>query len=121
MLFLRRPGRRCRARPDLRPRRLDGVRRRHRVVARRGGAPGGAPEAAGDRDGSMSAAPRHGPHLIRDARADWRRWSAGERIAACTLSLLGAGGAVFLLSFCRPPPPSVGGGAACSPPSPPPT
>ena len=51
----------------------------------------------------MRAVPRRNPHLIRDARADWRRWSAGERIAACALAaLLGAGGPVFLVVLALP-------------------
>jgi hypothetical protein len=37
-------------------------------------------------------------HILRDVRADWRRWSAGERIAACGLAaLLGAGTPVSLI------------------------
>jgi len=51
----------------------------------------------------MSAVPRRSPHLVRDARADWRRWSAGERVAACTLAaLFGAGGPVLLVVLARP-------------------
>ncbi len=51
----------------------------------------------------MSAAPRRNPHLIRDARADWRRWSARERVAACTLAvLLGASGPVLLVVLALP-------------------
>ena len=53
----------------------------------------------------MSNAPRQTHHLIRDARADWRRWSAGERVAACTLAaLIGAGGPAFLLVLALPSP-----------------
>ena len=51
----------------------------------------------------MSAAARRNPHLLRDARADWRRWSAGERVAACTLAaLLGASGPALLVVFALP-------------------
>lgn len=51
----------------------------------------------------MSAPPRRGPHLVRDVRADWRRWSAGERLAACTLAaLLSAGGPIFLVVLALP-------------------
>lgn len=51
----------------------------------------------------MSAPQRRGLQLRRDARADWRRWSAGERIAACALAaLLGAGGPVFLVVLALP-------------------
>jgi hypothetical protein len=49
----------------------------------------------------MNAAAR--PNLIRDARADWRRWSVAERVAACALAaLLGAGGPAFLLVLALP-------------------
>jgi hypothetical protein len=51
----------------------------------------------------MSAVHRLNRHLVRDARADWRRWSIGERIAACTVAaLLGAGGPVFLVVLALP-------------------
>ena len=53
----------------------------------------------------MSASPRHGSRLVRDARADWRRWSVGERIAACVLAiLLGAGGPAIFVVLALPGP-----------------
>jgi hypothetical protein len=47
----------------------------------------------------MNPAVRPHDHLIRDARADWRRWSAGERVAACALAALlgGSGPALFVV------------------------
>jgi hypothetical protein len=53
----------------------------------------------------MSGPPRGTSRLVRDARADWRRWSAGERIAACALAiLLGAGGPAILVVLALPGP-----------------
>ena len=47
----------------------------------------------------MTARP---PRLLRDACADWRRWSLGERLAACALAiLLGAGGPAMFIVLAR--------------------
>jgi hypothetical protein len=53
----------------------------------------------------MTALPQPRPRLLRDARADWRRWSVAERIAACALGiLLGAGGPAIFVVLALPGP-----------------
>jgi len=38
-------------------------------------------------------------YLLRDAMADWRRWSDAERVAACVLTLLLPAFSIMLVVF----------------------